>query len=124
MLGSGLFLPISLLYFTNVAGFPLSTVGLLLSAAAIASLPVPLFVGHVAQSYRPLDLVIVAQIVQGAAFLAYGWLRSPASVLVVATLAAVGQRLLWSSFFSVVAGAREEALTEPVPPQPHAELEN
>lgn len=61
MLGSGLFLPISLLYFT------------------------------------------------------YGWLRSPASVLVVATLATVGQRLFWSSFFSVVASAREEALTEPVP---------
>jgi MFS family permease len=103
MLGSGLFLPISLLYFTHVTGLRLSTVGLLLSAAAIASLPVPLIVGHVADRYRPLDRVLLAQVMQGAAFAAYGWAHSPVAVLAVATLASVGQRLFWSSFFSVVA---------------------
>src|SRR3954468_4282714 len=107
MLGSGLFLPISLLYFTNVTHLRLSTVGLLLSAAAIASLPVPLIVGHFADRYRPLDRVLVAQLMQGAAFAAYGWVRSPVPVLAVAVLASVGQRLFWSSFFSVVAGLAE-----------------
>jgi MFS family permease len=107
MLGSGLFLPISLLYFTNVTHLRLSTVGLLLSAAAIASLPVPLIVGHFADRYRPLDRVLVAQLMQGAAFAAYGWVRSPVTVLAVAVLASVGQRLFWSSFFSVVAGLAE-----------------
>ncbi|MEU8663696.1 MFS transporter [Actinoplanes philippinensis] len=107
MFGSGLFLPMSLLYFTEVAGLSLSTVGVLLSVATVASLPVPLLVGHVAHRFRPIDRVILAQVVQGAAFLAYGWARSPAAVLVVAMLAAIGQRLFWSSFFSVVAGLGE-----------------
>jgi MFS family permease len=107
MFGSGLFLPVSLLYFTEVTGLSLGTVGLLLSAAAVASLPVPLLVGHVAHRFRPLDRVIVAQVVQGAAFAAYGWAHSAAGVLTVAVLASVGQRLFWSSFFSVVAGLAE-----------------
>ncbi|MFG2043797.1 MFS transporter [Dactylosporangium sp. NPDC048998] len=104
MLGSGVFLPVSILYFTNVTGLRLSMVGPLLSAAAIASLPVPLIVGHFAERYRPLDRVIIAQLMQGAAFAAFGWVHDPVSVLVVAMVAAVGQRLFWSSFFSVVAG--------------------
>ncbi|PRX19249.1 Na+/melibiose symporter-like transporter [Actinoplanes italicus] len=107
MAGSGLFLPVSLLYFTEVAGLPLGTVGLLLSAAGIASLPVPLIVGHVAHRFRAVDRVLVAQILQGVAFLAYGWAHHPATVLVVAMLASIGQRLFWSSFFSVVAGLGE-----------------
>jgi len=52
---------------TNVTGLRLSTVGLLLSAAAIASLPVPLVVGHLADRTRPLDRVLLAQVMQGAA---------------------------------------------------------
>jgi Na+/melibiose symporter-like transporter len=67
MLGSGLLLPVSLLYFTNVTGLRLSTVGPLLSIAALASLPVPVIVGHVADRTRPLDRVLAAQVLQGAA---------------------------------------------------------
>ncbi|MEU4155302.1 MFS transporter [Actinoplanes sp. NPDC026670] len=107
MFGSGLFLPVSLLYFTHVAGLPLATVGVLLSVAAIGSLPVPLLVGQVVHRFRPVDRVILAQVVQGAAFAAYGWAHTPAAVLAVAMLAAIGQRLFWSSFFSVVAGLAE-----------------
>ncbi|WP_127552620.1 MFS transporter [Actinoplanes sp. OR16] len=104
MFGSGLFLPVSLLYFTEVADLPLSTAGLLLSAAAIASLPVPMIVGHVAHRFRSLDRVVLAQVMQGAAFLLYGWQHTAAGVLAVATLASIGQRLFWSSFFAVLAG--------------------
>ncbi len=104
MLGSGLLLPVSLLYFVNVTGLRLSTVGPLLSIAALASLPVPLIVGHFADRTRPLDRVLAAQVLQGAAFAAYGLVRGPGTLLIVAIVAAVGQRLFWSSFFSVVAG--------------------
>ena len=104
MLGSGLLLPVSLLYFTNVTGLRLSIVGPLLSIAALASLPVPLIVGHFADRTRPLDRVLAAQVLQGAAYAAYGLVRGPGTMLIVAIVAAVGQRLFWSSFFSVVAG--------------------
>lgn len=107
MFGSGLFLPVSLLYFTEVAGLPLATVGLLLSVAAIGSLPVPLLVGQVGHRFRPIDRVILAQVVQAVAFAGYAWADTAAGVLAVAMLAAIGQRLFWSSFFSVVAGLAE-----------------
>ncbi|TWG11523.1 putative MFS family arabinose efflux permease [Actinoplanes teichomyceticus] len=107
MLGSGLLLPVSLLYFTHVTGLRLSTVGPLLSIAALVSLPVPLIVGHFADRTRPLDRVLAAQVLQAAAYAAYGLVRGPASLLLVAVVAAIGQRLFWSSFFSVVAGLAE-----------------
>ncbi|MER7891721.1 MFS transporter [Micromonospora sp. NPDC094482] len=107
MLGSGVLLPVSLLYFTNVTGMRLSTVGPVLSIAALASLPVPLIVGHFADRTRPLDRVLAAQVLQGAAYAAFGLVRGPVTLLIVAIVAALGQRLFWSSFFSVVAGLAE-----------------
>ncbi|GAA2900861.1 MFS transporter [Actinoplanes cyaneus] len=107
MLGSGLLLPVSLLYFTEVTGLRLSTVGPLLSLAALASLPVPVIVGHFADRTRPLSRVLAAQVLQGAAYAAYALVSGPVTLLVVAIVAAVGQRLFWSSFFSVVAGLAE-----------------
>ncbi|WP_436533970.1 MFS transporter [Actinoplanes sp. HUAS TT8] len=107
MLGSGLLLPVSLLYFTEVTGLRLTTVGPLLSLAALASLPVPIIVGHVADRTRPLTRVLAAQVLQGLAFSAYVLVSGPITLLLVATVAAVGQRLFWSSFFSVVAALAE-----------------
>lgn len=107
MLGSGLLLPVSLLYFTEVSGLRLGTVGPLLSIAALASLPVPVLVGHIADRTRPLSRVLVAQLLQAAAYAAYALVSGPATLLIVAIVAAVGQRLFWSSFFSVVAGLAE-----------------
>jgi MFS family permease len=116
MLGSGLLLPVSLLYFTNVTGLRLSIVGPLLSIAALASLPVPMVVGHFADRTRPLDRVFAAQVLQAGAYAAYGLVHGPGTLLVVAVVAAVGQRLFWSSFFSVVA-----ALAEPGEERRHAD---
>ncbi|GIF02562.1 MFS transporter [Actinoplanes siamensis] len=116
MLGSGLLLPVSLLYFTEVSGLRLSTVGPLLSVAALASLPVPLIVGQIADRTRPLDRVLAAQLLQGTAYAAYALVRGPGTLLLVAIVAAVGQRLFWSSFFSVVAG-----LAEPGEDERHAD---
>ncbi|BCY10455.1 MFS transporter [Actinoplanes sp. L3-i22] len=107
MLGSGLLLPVSLLYFTEVSGLGLSTVGPLLSLGALVSLPVPLLVGHVADRTRPLSRILAAQLLQGAAYAAYVLVSGPGTLLAVAIVAAVGQRLFWSSFFSVVAGLAE-----------------
>lgn len=108
MLGSGLFMPISLLYFTAVTGMPLTTVGLLMSTATIVTLPLPILIGYLADRWNTRDLVLIAQVVQAAGFTAYVWVRSPASMLVVVVIVALGQRMFWSSFFTVVAGLAED----------------
>jgi MFS family permease len=104
MIGTGLFLPISLLYFTATTGLPLTTVGPLLSAATIAALPVPILVGRLADRYRPRDIVLVAQIAQALGFAGYTLVRGPVSMLVAAIVVMVGQRIFWSAFFALASG--------------------
>lgn len=101
--GSGLFLPISLLYFTAVGHLALSTVGLLASAGALATLPVPLAAGALVDRYGARAVVLAGQLLQGAGFLAYLVVRGPAQVLLAILVVAVGQRAFWSSFFTMVA---------------------
>jgi MFS family permease len=104
MIGSGLFLPISLLYFTATTGLPLTTVGPLLSAATIAALPVPILVGRLADRYRPRDIVLVAQIAQALGFAGYTLVRGPVSMLLAAIVVMVGQRIFWSAYFALASG--------------------
>jgi MFS family permease len=107
MAGNGLFIPLSLLYFSTVAGVPLSTVGPLLSVATIAALPVPLLVGRLIDRVGPRRIVTAAQVLQAAGYIAYAWSHGPVSILVPAMVTAIGQRIFWSSFFTLVAETAE-----------------
>lgn len=114
--GSGLFLPISLLYFTTVGHLALSTVGLLASAGALATLPVPLAAGALVDRYGARAVVLTGQAMQGLGFLAYLVVRGPAEVLLAILVVAVGQRAFWSSFFTMVAALPADS-TNPGAPQ-------
>jgi MFS family permease len=103
MAGTGLFAPISLLYFQAVTDLSLPTIGLLISVATMVSLPVPVVVGHLVDRYGPRRLVIAAQVLQGAGFAAYTGAHGPISVLLPALVVAVGQRMFWCSVFALVA---------------------
>jgi len=102
MAGTGLFAPISLLYFQAVTDLSLPTIGLLISVATIASLPVPVVVGHLVDRWGPRGIVIAAQVLQGLGFAAYVQARGPLSVLIPSLIVAVGQRMFWCSVFALV----------------------
>ena len=102
MAGTGLFAPISLLYFQAVTDLSLPTIGLLISVANFASLPVPVVVGHLVDRYGPRGIVIAAQVLQGIGFAAYVGAHGPISVLVPSLIVAVGQRMFWCSVFTLV----------------------
>jgi MFS family permease len=113
--GSGLFLPISLLYFTAVSHLALSTVGLLASAGALATLPVPLAAGALVDRYGPRAVVLAGQLLQGLGFLAYLVVHGPVEVLFAILVVAVGQRTFWSSFFTMVAALPADAAAPGAP---------
>jgi MFS family permease len=113
--GSGLFLPISLLYFTAVSHLALATVGLLASAGALATLPVPLAAGALVDRYGARAVVLAGQLLQGLGFLAYLVVRGPAEVLLAILVVAVGQRAFWSSFFTMVAALPADSTTPGAP---------
>lgn len=108
-LGTGVFVPISLLFFTRVADLPLTMVGALTSVGALASLPVPLLAGWLADRYGPRPVVIAGQLLQGAGFAGYLIARDPGEVFAVIAVVAIGQRLFWSTFFTLVAALPVEA---------------
>ncbi|MFG3704446.1 MFS transporter [Micromonospora sp. NPDC047670] len=101
--GNGLFMPLSLVYFLRLTDVPLALLGVLLSAATLLTLPVPLWAGALADRVGALPVVVAAQLLQAAGYLAYAWVRGPVGIFVAAALVAVGVRFFWSAVFTAVA---------------------
>lgn len=102
-LGSGFFLPFSLLYFHVAAGLPLITVGFALSLATIFTLPIAPLTGSLVDRFGARYVVIAAQLLQGAGFLGFLVVNSAPGLVAFALLTQIGQRMFWSSYFTLVA---------------------
>lgn len=105
--GSGVFAPISLFYFTLTVGLGLPLTGTLLSVAALSTLAVPLWTGRLVDRYGAPVVVVFAQLLQAAGFGAYLLVGNAAEMCAAAVLVAVGQRAFWSSVFTLVAALAE-----------------
>lgn len=102
-LGSGLYLPLSLLYFTLVVGLPLREVGLALSAATALTLPIPLLAGACADRFGARRIVVTAQVLQGVGFCGYLFVHGVVALLFAALLVGIGERSYWTTVFTFVA---------------------
>ncbi|MEU6762385.1 MFS transporter [Streptomyces sp. NPDC046853] len=102
-LGTGLYLPLSMLYFLRVTDLDLAAIGVLLSVATALTLPVPLLVGRLVDRVGPRLVVAGGQAVQGVGFLLYLTVSGVASLVTAALVASVGLRVYWSSVFTLVA---------------------
>jgi MFS family permease len=101
-IGSGLFAPVSLLYFHLGVGLPLPTVGVAFTLATAAALPVALLTGVLVERLGARRTVIAGEMLQGAGFLLYLIVRDLPSLIAAAFFAAAGLRLFWSAFFPLV----------------------
>jgi MFS family permease len=101
-LGSGLFLPISLLYFSKVSDIELSLVGIVLSISAAATLPLPVWVGQLVDRFGAYRIVIAAQVLQAVGFFGYLIVSGPFSLALAALIVTAGQRAFWSSAFTLI----------------------
>ncbi|NNC10882.1 MFS transporter [Planctomonas sp. JC2975] len=102
-IASGLFLPLSLVFFTEVTTIPLSVVGVIVGVSGLTSVPVPAVAGRLADRYGATRLVMLSQAIQALAFVGYVFAREPLSVFVVTALMSMGGRLFWSTIFVAVA---------------------
>lgn len=102
-LGNGLFLPLSLLYFTVVAHLPLADVGLVLSAATACSLVVPLVAGTCADRFGARRVVVASQLLQAVGFCGYLFVHSIVTLCAAALLVVAGERAFWTTVFTFVA---------------------
>nr|MBA3906133.1 MFS transporter [Pseudonocardiales bacterium] len=102
-IGNGLFAPLSLVYFVRLTDVPLALVGVLLTAANLVALPIPVWAGTLADRIGPLRLVVASEIAMALGFLAYAAVRGPIGILGASTLVALGVRVFWCTIFTLVA---------------------
>ncbi|TCO24957.1 MFS transporter [Kribbella steppae] len=106
--GGGCAGPLLLLYFVRVAEIPLGTAGTLLTVATLFSIAAPAGVGVVIDRVGPRTLVVGSQFAQGLAFTGFFFGRSLWLLFLCALLTTFGQRVFWSSIFSLLSDVADE----------------
>ena len=101
--GSGLFLPVVLLYVTRVVGLPLAAAGTVVALGTVAGLAVPPAAGRLVDRVGPRRIVIGAELLQALGAVTYLAARGTVMVAVAAVLLAGGQQLFYSSLFALIA---------------------
>ncbi|MFD7480221.1 MFS transporter [Streptomyces sp. NPDC059837] len=102
-LGTGLYLPLSLLYFLKVTDLDLADIGVLVSVAGALTLPVPMAIGRLVDRVGPRLVVAGGQVLQGVGFLLYLAVSGAVSLVIAVLMTTVGTRVYWSSVFTLIA---------------------
>jgi MFS family permease len=110
--GTGLFLPLALVFATRVVGLGVDTAGTAVAAASLLGFAVPPVAGRLSHRVGPRRVVVLAQVVQAAGAVGYLLAGGVVGVFVAAALLAVGTQLFYCSVFVMVADASAESAME------------
>lgn len=100
--GSGLFMPITLLYFLAMTDLSLVQIGSALSLSAILTMPAAFVIGSLVDRHGPRRMMLAGNLVQAAGMAAYLWADSLLAVAVWTALLNLGRQSFWGSFGNVV----------------------
>ena len=110
-IGSGLFVPFSLPYFHTVASLPFPVVGIMLTVAAILSLPMTLVTGIVVDRIGTRLVLVASELLLAAGFLGYLLVRTVPALFAAALIATAGDRMFWvaqPTMIAEIAGPGEQ----------------
>jgi MFS family permease len=93
--GSGLFLPFSLLYFYQAGGLSLTEAGLGLTIAMLVAVPAPLAAGALVDRVGPRTVAVATNAARAVGFLGYLFVHDLATLIAIALLVSVSDRLFW-----------------------------
>jgi MFS family permease len=102
-LGSGLFLPLSLLYGIQVVGLPVAVAGSVVTVGKLLGLAAPALAGRFVDRFGPRQVVIGSQVLQAVGTFVYLVAGDAVTVLVASALLAAGQQAFYSSVFAMIA---------------------
>ena len=106
-LGSGVWMPLSVLYFVRVTHLSLVQVGVALSVAAALSFPLALVIGSLVDRYDAKRVLQGGNVLQAIGFAAYPLAHSVLAVTLVVAIAALGRTAFWGSYSPMVAAVSE-----------------
>ncbi len=100
--GSGLFMPITLLYFLAMTDLSLVQIGSALSLSALLTMPGAFVIGSLVDRFGPRRMMLAGNLIQAVGMLAYLWADSLLTVALWTTLLNIGRQSFWGSFGNVV----------------------
>ncbi|MGW4525221.1 MFS transporter [Amycolatopsis sp. NPDC004378] len=107
-LGTGLFLPFAVVYFHAAKGIALTSVGALLSMAALLALPAGLSAGPLVDRFGPRRVVVAANLLRVLTFTGYVFAGSLWQLVALAALTFWGEGLFWPASGALVAQVADE----------------
>ncbi|CAN5421877.1 MFS transporter [soil metagenome] len=106
-IGSGVFMPVSILYFLASTPLSLVTIGLALSIASGLQLPAAPLLGGLVDKLGAKRVLLAANLIQAVGFVGYVFADSFGSVLAASAVVQLGQTAFWGSYSPVVASISE-----------------
>ncbi len=100
--GTGLFLPFSLLFFLTTTSMPLARIGLGLSVAALVRIPVTIVAGQLTDRFGPRAAVIASQLLQAAGFGGYLFVHGFWYLVAAAVLVQIGNSIFWVAYAPLI----------------------
>ncbi|PYI69779.1 hypothetical protein CVV68_01335 [Arthrobacter livingstonensis] len=100
--GVGLMAPISLVYFTLTTNVTLAQLGITLTLATLASLPVGLLGGVIVDRFGVKAAMVSNNIVSAMGFLMYIFAQEPIGIFIALFLVASSERVYWASWSSYI----------------------
>jgi MFS family permease len=101
--GSGVFMPISMLYFLVATDLSLVQVGGAISLASLIALPAGPLIGSVVDRIGAKQVLLAGNLLQGAGFVAYLVSDSFVAVTAWTIVVTVGRTAFWGSYGNIVA---------------------
>ena len=101
-IGSGMFLPLTVVFIVRSVGLSLGVAGAVLTVGTLAGLLAPAAVGRVSRRLRPLPIVIVSMLIQAAGMICYLLAHGVVPTVVAAALVAGGTQTFYSALFGLI----------------------
>jgi MFS family permease len=102
-LGTGLYLPFSLLYFQRIAGLALPAIGVTLTLATVLTLPMNPITGTLVDRFGGKPLVVASQLLQAVGFLGYLIVHSLPLLFGTAFFVTAGNRVFYAASTALIA---------------------
>ena len=100
--GSGMFIPFSLLFFLATTSLPLTRIGLALSVAALVRIPATIAAGPLSDRLGPRAAIVGSQLLQAAGFAGYLFVHGFWQLVAAAVLVQIGNSIFWVAYAPLI----------------------
>jgi MFS family permease len=110
--GTGMFIPFSLLFFLATTSLPLTRIGLALSVAALVRIPATIAAGPLSDRFGPRAAIVGSQLLQAAGFAGYLFVHGFWQLVAAAVLVQIGNSIFWVAYAPLIFAVAEEGERE------------